>query len=294
MSKHSEEMLDDLTDAEREAIETYDAEQEAAQAANPDDTPEPVVPEVPEATPDAPPAPEVEPAAPAAEPEPVPEPAKVEKIESVSAPLLVVNVPEDAKAKLDEIAAKRDEAFQKFDDGELTAQQYNAQLNELHDQQLDIKLQVERANIASQMEEQRLQNLWKHEVTTFLRKNSEYNDPELLNQLDQTVMALARMPLSQDLTYEETLKKAHSMVRAMRGEPADDAPAVTTPAKPMQQKVPKPDAPPNIGNLPSATMNDTSGGEFASLDRLQSSDPIAYEEKLMGMPPAQRERYLRS
>lgn len=298
MSKHSEEMLDDLTDAEREAIESYDAEQEAEQAANPDAAPEPVVPDEPEATPDATPAPEAEPtaepAAPAAEPEPVPEPAKVEKPEPVSAPLLVVNAPEDAPAKLADISAKKGALVEEFENGDVTTAQFHAKMDALNEEQFEIKSQVREFEMATKMEEQRIQSLWKQDVTRFLNSHDEYSDPERLGQLDQTIMALARMPVNAGLANDEALKKAHKMVRAMRGEPADDVPAATTPAKPTQQKVPKPDAPPNIGNLPSATMNDTSGGEFASLDRLQSSDPIAYEEKLMGMSPAQRERYLKN
>lgn len=295
MSKHSEELLDELTDAEREAIESYDAEEEAAGAANHDDAPEPVVPEVAEVTPDAAPAPEAEPAAepvaPAAEPEPAPEPAKVEKQEQVSAPLLIVNAPEDAPAKLADISAKKGALVEEFENGDVTTAQFHAKMDALNEEQFEIKSQVREYEMAAKMEEQRIQSLWKQDVTRFLNSHDEYSDPERLGQLDQTIMALARMPVNQGLANDEALKKAHKMVRAMRGEPADDVPAATTPAKPTQQSIPKPPAPPNIGNLPAATMNDTSGGEFASLDRLP---PLDYEEKLMSMTPAQRERYLRS
>jgi len=52
--------------------------------------------------------------------------------------------------------------------------------------------------------------------------------------------------------------------------------------------------PPNLGKIPAAAANPTDDGKYAHLDRLMDSDPLAFEEALAGMTPAQRDEYMRA
>ena len=71
-----------------------------------------------------------------------------------------------------------------------------------------------------------------------------------------------------------------------------EAGMIKAPGKPAAGKAPKPNLPPNLARVPASESNDTSGGRFASLDRLAATDPMAYEDKLMALSDADRRAYL--
>lgn len=214
-----------------------------------------------------------------------------------SAPVLILAAPEDAAAKLADIARQKAELAQKCDDGDVTMAQFQKENDALNEQHFELKSQVREYELAQKMEQQRIQSQWIADGNAFVAQYPEYKegsptfDAERAQLLDAALMGLAKIPANQGMDNRTALAKAHKMVKGAYGE-VDAAPAPAE--KPRQTKVPVPNAPPNLANLPTAQMNDTSGGEFASLLRLQSSDPIAYEEKLMAMSDAQRDRFLRS
>lgn len=277
-----------------------DPETPVADAATPtlaDDT-DPVADPVPAAgADDADPAPaanaDPEPApAAVAEPEPKPQAA------AAPAPILIIQAPADAKEQMERIAAEKDALLDKWESGEVTAKDYQKQLDALNDQRADIQAQVREAELAKKMEEQRIHNQWVADCNRFIADHPEYADvnSDRRKLMDETIMALARMPSNQNLSNEKALAKAHRMVQVELGEIAP-AQAKTPPApqKVFQHKVPKPDIPPNVGNLPAAAMNDTSGGEFAALDALAKSGDIeAYETAVSRLTAAQAARYLRA
>lgn len=310
MSDRIDNVDDELTEEERAALEFDDADEKTA-VFDPDAVPDPAAvaepaPAAAEVDPDLPPVvePDAVPAVPEAEaapePEAKPEPAKQEAA-PVHAPILIVQAPEDAQAKLAEIAAKRDEAFQKFDDGEITNAQYNKQLNELNDQQLDIKLQVERASMAAAMEEQRIQNEWVADCNKFVRDHPEYKhggekyNQDRFNLLNEIIRDMTKMPENFGIANEVALDKAHKRVMNVYGDSPAEVVQAKTPGKVVQHNIPKPPAPPTLGNLPAASMNDDTGGEFASLERLgRSGDVDAYEAALEKLSEAQMARFLKA
>jgi hypothetical protein len=229
------------------------------------------------------------------EPEAAPEPAAAEPkpVATAPAPVLTVTAPEDAQAKLDKIAADKEALVDKFEAGEITTKDYQKQLDALNDQRADIQHQVREADLAQKLNAQQIQNQWVADCTAFLAANDDYKDEKALAQLDHAVKFLASLPENRGMTNAVALQKAHAMVQAMNGKVAMPA-AKAEPAKVVQHKVPTPAAPPNIGSLPAAAMNDTNGGEFANLDRLAKTDLAGYEAALEGMSEAQRVRYLKS
>ena len=211
-----------------------------------------------------------------------------------SAPILVVNAPEDAEAKLTGIATKKDELLAKFDDGDITTKEYQAELDTLNKQEREIEWGVEKAKLAAEMEAQRQANDWKATVDSFIRDNPRYSpekSPSMYQLLDIEVRRVAGLDEFKNRTDpaagREILAKANENIAKDLG---FEARANTS--KPRAGA--KPNLPPNLANVPAADQNDTQGGKYAVLDRMASSDPLAYEEALMKLPEAERNAYLAS
>jgi hypothetical protein len=277
-----------------------DAEPQAAAAEPADADPEVQAAAAPAADPDPAAAPAgAEPAAaadPAPEPAPEPAAAKAEAVAAAPAPLLHVQAPEDAQAKLDKIAADKDALLDKFEAGEVTTKDYQRQLDALNDQRADIQHQVREADLARRLNDQQIQNAWVADCNKFIGAHDQYKDQARLEELDMAIRLIAAKPENRGLDNVTALGKAHNMVCAMNGWPVDGEKKDPPPAaKPVQHKVPTPAAPPNIGSLPAASMNDTTGGEFASLNALQKSGDVeAYEDAVAKLSDAQRARYFKA
>jgi hypothetical protein len=222
------------------------------------------------------------------------QPAAKAEVATAPAPVLTVTAPEDAQAKLDKIATDKEALVDKFEAGEITTKDYQKQLDALNDQRADIQHQVREADLARRMNEQQILNLWIADCNKFLGQHDVYKDAAAQSQLDMAIKLIASQQENRQLTNEKALDKAHKMVCAMNGWPVGDEKKDPPAAKVTQHKVPTPPAPPNIGSLPAAAMNDTNGGEFANLDRLAKTDLAGYEAALEGMSEAQRARYLKS
>lgn len=223
--------------------------------------------------------------------------AATEPSATPGAPLYVATAPADAEAKLAEIGTKKADLRKQYDDGDVTFEDYEAQKDTLVKQEREIERQVDKAEIAVEMEEQRRKNQWANDCETFMTTpehkalyDGEANK-EAFGHLNETIIAFAKMPMYGKLSGPQLLDKAHRHIMAERGTPvaapaAAAAPAVAKPA------VPKPALPPNIASLPSASSNDPGEGRFAGLDRLATTNTEAYEAALAKLSPAEQDAYL--
>lgn len=219
----------------------------------------------------------------AADEEPAPE-AKQQP-----APILVAPPPEDAAAKLTEIGEKKDALLDQFDNGDITAKEYQKQLDSLAKEERAIERAQDRAELAASMEQQRLQNDWISTCNAFVDSNPIYKDnPRLYKALDAEVRELASKPESANWSGQKFLDEAHKNLAQAFNLPASKTPTPKTPHTPRK------DLPPNLAKVPAANLEDTSGGRFAVLDRMASTDPLGYEEALARMPAAERDAYLAS
>lgn len=210
-----------------------------------------------------------------------------------SAPILVVQPPAEAEAKLQDISTQKADLLEKFDDGDITAREYQTQLEALNKQELDLQLDLREAKLAEKLEAQRQQNEWNATVNGFIAENTQYNpesNPTLYQMLDIEVRRVALTDEFKNRTDmaagKAILQKAHENIAKATGM------QIKPKGKTAQQQ--KPDAPPSLHNVPAADLNDTKGGKYAVLDRLSTSDPIAYEEALMKLPEAERDAYMNS
>lgn len=274
---------DGLTDEERAALESEDDVTEGLEdEPQDDDEPKGEAPkedddEPKEGDEDAP-----------ADPPADPPKETVEIKESASAPILVVDSPTDADDKLKAIATQKEDLITKFDDGEITAKEYQQQLDALAKQERDIERAMERAALAAEMEQQRLKNEWTSTVNAFIDANPVYKDnARLYRALDQEVREVAMSEEGKAMSGAKILAKAHENLAQAFGFAAK-------PAADKGKAAPKPDLPPSLHGVPAADANDVTGGKYAALDRLAATNPIAYEEALMKLPDSERDAYLAS
>lgn len=204
------------------------------------------------------------------------------------APILVAQVPENVDAKLAEITTQKGALLDQFDNGDITAKEYQLQLDALAKQERQIERQQDRAELAASMEQQRLQNDWNATCNRFVETNAIYKDnPRLYKALDAEVRELATKPETANWSGQRFLDEAHKNLKAAFG--FQDS----TPAPDAKRKAPpQRELPPNLAKVPAADVEDTNGGRFAVLDRLANTDPVAYEETLNKMSAAERDAYL--
>ncbi len=188
---------------------------------------------------------------------------------------------------VDGYEAKLQSLDEKFEAGEIALREYNAQRDELRAAQL-------KAEIAAESAAQEAEQRWKWEIDRFMDDHDQYKkDPILHAALDAAVKNLAADEANTDKTGRWFLREAHKEVsKRFGGEEQGDKPAEKTAEKQSQPRG-KPDlkaVPRTLGQVPAAESNDT-GGEFASLDRLDGAD---FEKAFARMTPDQQERYLKA
>lgn len=212
------------------------------------------------------------------------------------APLLVAQVPADTEAQLTAIKTQKADLAQKFDDGELSAKDYQLKLDELNGQERQIELLLHKAQIAQDMSAQQARNAFLSEVKTFTEEvNPLYKQSAVAwKALDEAVKKVGNDPENASLTGKQILEKAHAEVMK---DPVLSAAfgQQSTARKPGKQDAKTGEAPPpTIGRLPAAESVDTNGDKFANLDRLQAIAPMKYEEAVGKLSPADLEAYLSS
>lgn len=200
-----------------------------------------------------------------------------------SQPILIAQAPEDAEAKLKEIGDKKEAILSQFDDGEITAREMQKQLDELARQERKIERDLHEAELSQKLEAQRLQNDWTATCHAFVESHPIYkNNDRLYRALDAEVRDLASKPDTAAWTGQRFLDEAHKNLLKAFGIQEQAAPAK---AAPKQER----DLPPNLAKVPAADVEDTNGGRFAVLDRL---DGVALEAALSKMSEAERTAYL--
>ncbi|GLQ09238.1 hypothetical protein GCM10007913_11700 [Devosia yakushimensis] len=204
-------------------------------------------------------------------------------------------LPANFDQSMQDLRSQKEALAQRFDDGELTAKEYNAQNSALDDQMHDLRDVRLKATMS---EEAVRHNYVTNVVPDWLADHTEYRvGSPRYNALDLEVRRF------QDLAHREgrdpfdpqLLDQAHEIVAADFGTPAapkeeqpkTDTPPARTPA-PASERV----IPPSLGSVPAADATDLEeGSRFAYLDRLQGE---AYEQAMAKLSDADRDTYLAS
>lgn len=211
-------------------------------------------------------------------------------------PVYKVDLPADYDQRVAANKEAKDSAWAKFDSGDLTREELQAELSrldiegrELH----DLKL---KANIASEMTAQTAEQQWTRAVQ---RNTAEFAKPEhggidyakddaKRADLDHFVKALANDPKNEDKGMDWFLQEAHKRVRALHGLAEPPKPRDTPAAANERRKPDLKAVPPNLSQVPGGDGPGDVAGEFADVDGLEG---VELEEAIARMTPAQRERY---
>lgn len=208
------------------------------------------------------------------------------------APLLIAEAPADADAKLAAIGEKKGALVEQFDNGDITATEYQTALDALNKEERTIESAVQKAQIAAEMRQQQEVNNWMGQVQTFTTQaHPEYSTSKVRwMALDAFVKEIGSDPANASMTGAQILAEAHKRVVEDLGEVQTKGKA-TTDGKQQPLKGSKAEPPKTLAKVPAAdnTMDDN---KWAAFDRLAATDPVALEEKLMKLSESERDEYL--
>lgn len=210
------------------------------------------------------------------------------------APLLIAEAPADAEAKLAAIGEKKGTLLEQFDNGDITAKEYQTALDTLNKEERGIERALEKAQLAAEIRQQQEVNNWMGQVQTFTTKDHpEYSTSKVRwMALDAFVKEIGSKPENASLSGAQILAEAHKRVVEDLGEApakagAKDAKSTTRPLKGSSEKPPT-----TLSKVPAADNTDVENGRWAAMDRMFETDPVAAEEKMMKWSEADRDAYL--
>ncbi|HWL29589.1 MAG TPA: hypothetical protein VNQ97_11850 [Burkholderiaceae bacterium] len=212
------------------------------------------------------------------------------------APSLRSEVPDDYDDQIKAITDERAALRKQYNEGDIDFDEYDAKRDELDEKRRTLDQIKIKGEISEEMRVDRWLN---RDVAGFMADHPEYKEGSALHtMLDREVRILQAKATGEgrDPFDPAFLDQAHANIRESLakdlGLKADDKPAVikSKGATPP----PKRTVPPTLGNVPAAEIDDPNGGKWASLDRLMESNPAAFEERMEKMSDEERNAYLAS
>lgn len=213
-------------------------------------------------------------------------------------PLYQVDADVDAlDAKLKELAQAKRDARRKYEEGELSEDEYDAELDRIDTERDQANADRIRAQVAEEMTAQQLKDAYKTTVNDFLKdikgQGFDYRDAknaEALKALDTTIKALAAQPHDQKPeAWRQIFEDAHTVVARrfkIQTEQPKSAARKTDPTKDRHPDLSK--VPPTIGRGPAAGTTTVEGDEFAHIYNLSG---IEAEKAVARLTPEQRARW---
>ncbi|WP_313824084.1 hypothetical protein [Leclercia sp.] len=306
MSTIDESILANLTDEERAALEAPDSDsehqevdleqvaaqqqqqqQEEGEEGDPEKKPEEPEDKKPEEQQEQPDQQEEQ------------QPAKQEQQPEAQAPqpLFKSVATEELKAKYTDIDNRENELVEKFEEGDLTTREYNAQLRALNKERGDLEWQERKAELNRESVELEVQRQWEADVNAFLPNHPEIRDvEENWNSFNTVLLQVTGASAAQGKGYGAAeLDRAYRIWADERGIVAKEPAPAKQEQKPEPEKAKaKPlDIPPSLAKVPAAAPEDTDDGKFAALDRMAESDPQKYQETIARMSADEYDAYTR-
>lgn len=221
-------------------------------------------------------------------------------------PIYQAQAAENLDAKLKELAQARREARRKYEEGELSEDQYDAELDRIEQERDTVNSARIRAEVSSEMTVQQLTREYQKTIASFFgdvkKAGFDYTDEAnkgAMQYLDKTIKALAQAAEGDEgpELWREILNNAHMLTaakfkiptqKAAGDEPGKDgktskAVEVARSRTPDLSKVP-----PTVGRGPSAGTPSVNSDEFSHLDGLSG---IALERAVARLTPDQQERW---
>lgn len=302
MSAIDKDVLDTMTDEEREILASDDWKDDQEQAAKLPDAKDDEEDEDDDGTDDAATdddeqAEDPEPVAAAAGEVAAPAAEVVEDDAEEDAPaakpVYRATLPADYEAQVQALAEEDSALADKFKSGEIDFDAFRAQSTELNNRRHELSMAKVKADIASEIGEQTAEASWQDTINSFMAKTKKdegidyRKDKAKEKDLDIFVKVLAAEDENADKPMNWFLSEAHRMVRAKHG---IAAPAPTTPGKTKKRTPPVGQIPKTLAGVPGTDgPGDIGGDEFQELDRLEGME---LEEAVARLSPAARAKYL--
>lgn len=217
-------------------------------------------------------------------------------------PLFKSEVPADIEDRFKDIDKREESLIEKFEDGDLTTREYNAELRKLNKERSDLEWTQRKAELSQETSQSQREQQWYNEINAFLpahplisKNETTWNSFDaVLRKVTAATIEAGNFPGRADI--EKAYKQwAEDLGIEVSAEPA---PKKATEQQPAQQATDKKSksqvVPPTLGKIPAAAGTETDDGKYAHLDRLAESDPVAYEEALAKLSPAEWEEYSQS
>lgn len=207
-------------------------------------------------------------------------------------------------AQLKELAQARRDARRKYEEGELTEDDYDAELDRIEQERDKANSARIRAEVSADMTAQQLTRAYQTTVGTFFddvkRSGFDYKaeaNKGAMQYLDKTIKALAQTAEGEEgpELWREILSNAHLLtaakfkIAAGKPEPKPDAGKGNKAAEVARSRTPDlSNVPPTVGRGPSAGTPSVNSDEFSHLDGLSG---IALERAVARLTPDQQERW---
>ena len=252
-----------------------------------------------------------EPEAPAVEPAPEAAAPTDEALSAWDAPDPVLPtmppVPADAEAKIAELEGALDGLLEKFEEGEITQDEFRRQQKDLIARQSAAQVTLERARRAEEQAAGAAQayiDAWAKKLDAYRAEHGYLWDQAHVARWDANVRAVNANPAYATLPMADRIQLAHRLYAA-EYEIAAKKPLPTQPglkraaeAKPAAavadgpSKEPRPDPVQTLAGFPSAASITVDDGKFAAIDRVMPADPLRAEALLASLSEAEMAAYL--
>lgn len=212
----------------------------------------------------------------------------------------------EARAKLEAAESKYDDLVEKFDDGELTKDEFQAQTKDILKQITGYQTEISRADQVAERNRTTVAERWYAAVGDYTKDRAALMDENgpLLPLWDKELRAVNSDPATSQLPVDRRLALAHERVLAtakFQGIeiPKDMAPPPGSQKKAQQKQQIEPrtderdDIPPTVAHMPQTDTNATDESRFTQIDRVIDQDPHLAEQAASRLSDEEMERFLR-
>ena len=192
-------------------------------------------------------------------------------------------LPDDYDDQVKANAAARKELRAKYNDGDITFEEYEDQSEQLNDKRQDLRDLKFKADLAQESSEQALINHWVSVINPFTAAHPELSEDDVSKSAFDTYLRQTTAPVMNagGLPGQAEIDKAYAMwCKRFNFTPAGGQQQTTTAKRDIK-------VPPTLGGLPAASATSVEDGKLAAIQRLSG---VEYEEALAKLSPAELEQ----
>ena len=192
-------------------------------------------------------------------------------------------LPDDYDEQVKANATARRELRAKYNDGDITFEEYEDQSEQLNDKRQDLRDLKFKADLAQESSEQALINHWVSVINPFTAAHPELSEDDVSKSAFDTYLRQTTAPVMQagGMPGQAEIDKAYELwCKRFNFTPDGGQQQTTTTKRDIR-------VPPTLGGLPAASATSVEDGKLAAIQRLTG---VEYEEALAKLSPAELEQ----